>query len=99
MSQKVKTMSVTLNANLLANLTKYMESALDTALTILEMVPDKKKLSDASEKFAHIRAERIAHTACEFLDGKSYGDVDEASKKADGAYRKSIARIKANVAK
>ena len=87
----------TINVNTLSTLRKAMEMALDTAIAILEMHPDAKKLDDSGDKFAHIRAERIVRTACEFLDSKSWANDSLIHAKSD-AYKAAKARVNARVA-
>jgi len=84
--------SVTINVNLVNALDSTIEASALAAYRIVTSVVSKEKLSDSKEKFVYVRAVRVLHTACEYLDRTSYRDLDEIEDKASD--KSAYTRIK-----
>ena len=87
----------TINVALVSNLeTVVMQSAV-IAYRIVSAIDSKDKLSDSKEKFVYVRAVRVLHNACEFLDRTSYRDLEEIEDKASD--KATITAVKREAAK
>lgn len=64
------------------------------ALAVMSIPRDK--LTDSVDKTLHIRAARAVWTACEAIDGKSYGTVAEYQR--GDAYKTASATLRGNKA-